>query len=210
MATRRGPYAKTRRHRRAIAEATLALVREKGHLNVTTSEIAERSGVAEATLLYNFPTKDHLFLEALAVSDEEETQRSTANMTGLDPTATIRLVATAAMADANRVRLFSVEAANAGDPDHPAHTWFATRGREMRKTFASTLRALQASGEAHPDVDPDRFALQFIAIWDGLQLQWLMNPTFNLADELVEALRTLTRADTMAARRAIGELARAI
>ena len=51
--------------RRDIAEATLALVVEKGHRAVVTAEIARRTGLSEPGVLYHFPSKDELLIGAL-------------------------------------------------------------------------------------------------------------------------------------------------
>ena len=61
---KRGPYAPSLRRKAEIAEAVLEIVDELGPDAVTVALVAERVRSNDATVLYHFPTKDHL----LAVS----------------------------------------------------------------------------------------------------------------------------------------------
>ena len=203
---RRGPYAKTEVRRAEIAAACLALVVQRGHQEVTVPEVAERAGVTEATVTYHFPTKDHLFIAALEQADLDDGLPAHFD-TLTDITQHLRLIIQAPAGHPNRLRLFTVEMANATDPDHPAHSWLLQRSQTVRQVFADMLRHLQAHGEAHPDIEPERFARQLIAVWDGLQIQWLAQPDFDLATEVIETFHFLARTDLMAARRAIAKLA---
>jgi AcrR family transcriptional regulator len=187
----------------------LGLVIEQGHDAVTVAEVARRAGLTEATVRYHFPTRDHLLISALAQADAEDSYLLVARAasTGRDLAEDLRLVVEAPVGHPNRMRLFTIEAANAVDPAHPAHSWFTARNQAVKLQLAQTLRELQAADQAHPEIDPDRFARQMVAIWDGLQTQWLIDPDFDLGAEVAAAFRSLTRADAMAARRAIAQLA---
>ncbi|NTW42822.1 MAG: TetR family transcriptional regulator, partial [Cellulomonadaceae bacterium] len=66
----RGPYARTALRREQIARASLEIVVELGHENLTTAEVARRAGSSEATALYHFPSKDHLLVAALEHQDQ--------------------------------------------------------------------------------------------------------------------------------------------
>ena len=46
-------------------------------------------------------------------------------------------------------------------------------------------------------------ARHLIAVWNGLQSQWLTDPAFDLADEIVQAWRRLTGQPAMEAKRAL-------
>ena len=203
---RRGPYAKTEGRRAEIAAACLALVIERGHPEVTVPDVADRAGVTEATVTYHFPTKDHLFIAALEQADVDDLPNEDVGSLA-DVSGYLESVIHAPASHPNRLRLFSLEMGNATDPDHPAHAWFVERSRTVREAFADMLQLLQRRGEAHPDVDPQRFARQLTATWDGLQIQWLSDPDFTLATEVIETFHALARTDLMAARRAIAKLA---
>lgn len=207
----RGPYAKTAQRRADIVAAALELVVDRGHRDVTTAEVAERAGVTEATVLYHFPSKDHLLVATLGRSEADDQQREAAAHTPrVDLVWTAESVGRQAevnVGHAETLRLFVRMAAEATEPSHPAHAWFVEHHRAAYSQFAETLRGLQESGQAHPDVDPNRFARQMVALWDGLQSQWLIDPSFDLAEEVVAAFRTLAREDAMSAKRAMEALA---
>ncbi|MHA6523610.1 TetR/AcrR family transcriptional regulator [Tessaracoccus sp. G1721] len=198
---KRGPYAKTRKRREQIGRAALALVNDKGHENVAVADVVELSGLPEATVLYHCPTRDHLFVAALEQADLDSASEQL-RRTG-DPAEGIRALAAADRGHRNRVRLFTVQSANASAPGHPAHEWFMARAAMVRRTWGELLVSLQQEGRAHPDIEPEQFARQMAAVWDGLQVQWLVSPDFDLPGEVADAFRALTRADSLAARRAI-------
>lgn len=204
---RRGPYAKTAERRATIGRAAMDLVHEVGHSAVTTEAVARRAGVTTATVNYHFPTRDELLVAALESRE--------ARVMPADPTPEITGLTAQALADQTRgeassrqyVALYAAMAAAGADPDHPGHAWIRGHLRSARLVFADILRRLQEQGLAHPDVDPDRFGREMVAVWDGLQTQWLAEPDFDLGDAVAEAFRALTRADIMDAKRAIESLA---
>jgi len=65
------------------------------------------------------------------------------------------------------------------------------------------LRHRQHRGLAHPDLEPEAVARRLVAVWDGLQAQWLVSPTFDLADEILAAFRQLSGQNMMEARQAL-------
>ncbi|MFG6201665.1 hypothetical protein [Nonomuraea sp. JJY05] len=74
----------------------------------------------------------------------------------------------------NILRLFMSLIADAYDPEHPAHAYIERYQGEVAAYFAEILRRQQAAGLAHPDIDPEPFGRQMIAVWEGLQAQWLV------------------------------------
>jgi hypothetical protein len=120
-----------------------------------------------------------------------------------------RIVATLALRDAERpwkVRLAVALSAYAQDPDHPAHDYFVRHNAYATEQFARLMVMMQRRGDAHPDLDPVRVARRLIAVWDGLQAQWLVTPDFDLAVEVQESFRQLTGQNVMAVRQAIDEV----
>ena len=74
------------------------------------------------------------------------------------------------------VNLFSVLSAEAGDPAHPAHDYFAERYVRLRAELEQALTRLAAAGELVPGNDPRALAVEIIALMDGLQVQWVLAP----------------------------------
>ncbi|QSZ55587.1 MULTISPECIES: TetR family transcriptional regulator C-terminal domain-containing protein [Micrococcaceae] len=209
--SRRGPYAKTRQRREEIGQAVLELVVEHGHEKVTVALVAKSTGLSEATVAYHCPTRDHLFVLALDEADhanEREFWKLPASE--LSESRPFSRITGTSAGHPNRLQLHTAQAANAADPNHPAHAWFVKHNEGVRRYFTALLRQAQAAGEAHPDVDPERFARQMIAVWDGLQMQKLVDPSIDLEWEVEQAYKGLARTDLMAARRAMEELVSSI
>jgi hypothetical protein len=59
---------------------------------------------------------------------------------------------------------------------HPARDWFRDRYPRRRANIAAEIRTGIETGEIRPDVDCEALAAQIIALIDGLQVQWVLNP----------------------------------
>ncbi|HSA48721.1 MAG TPA: TetR/AcrR family transcriptional regulator [Yinghuangia sp.] len=193
----RGTYARTAERRRTIARAVLDLVLEKGHAGVTTAETAARAGTSEATVLYHFPTRDHLLVAALRRAYDEDEERMPPGPTGLDLDR-LRRYATGVHREVTN--LDTALAGHAGTPGHPAREFFAELHSQARERWTDIIAARQETGLAHPGLDPSDTARQFLALWNGLRAQWLVDPTFDLGETLVSGFRRLTGQNWMEAR----------
>ncbi|NUR83188.1 MAG: TetR family transcriptional regulator C-terminal domain-containing protein, partial [Nonomuraea sp.] len=60
--------------------------------------------------------------------------------------------------------------------DHPGHAWAWARYRRLRGAIAAALRRGVESGELRADLDAEAHADRLIALMDGLQTQWLIDP----------------------------------
>ncbi|WP_280402656.1 TetR/AcrR family transcriptional regulator [Nocardia carnea] len=193
----RGPYAKTAERRRDIGRAVLDLVREKGHGAVTTAEVAERAGAREATVLYHFPSKDHLLVAALAQADEQAVEPYRVAGEPDDLLEALRNFAHIGPQRENELRLYAALAGHATTPGHPAQEYFARHYSSAIAYFAGIVSRRQAAGLADPALDPAEVARQLVATWDGLQAQWLADRSFDIGDLLVSAFRRLSGRDRM-------------
>lgn len=198
----RGPYARTKERRQVIARAVLDLVLEKGHANVTTAEVAQRAATSEGTVLYHFPTRDHLLVAALQCSDDEDDERTPAGngAQALDVDTALKAFTRAAPHRENIMRLYTALAGHATTPEHPAQDYFRAHHQAAIARFSRLMEQRQAAGLAHPGLDASEVARQFVATWDGLQAQWLVDPSFDLGDLLVGAFRRLSGQNWMEAR----------
>ncbi|MEV7247755.1 TetR/AcrR family transcriptional regulator [Streptomyces cyaneofuscatus] len=172
---RRG-YAKGRAKRIEILDQAMTLFGEAGYRGASLRVIATRCGISHPGLLHHFPTKEALLLAVLQRRDDVDDEWLALGVTrGIDH---LRRLVDLAELNAKRrgiVELFSVVAAEATAPDHPAHAYFEAR---YRTSVANTERAyVQAreAGELRDDVEPAAAAQQLIALMDGLQIQWLIS-----------------------------------
>src|SRR3954447_24887029 len=176
-ARRRGTYAKGRERREAILVAANDLFAAQGFRGASLSAIAARVGLSEAGVLHHFPSKEHLLLELLDLRTERDGARvaqALARHEGF-------LAPMLALCRENQgtpglVRLFTILAAESVDLDHPAHEWTVARYRALRGRVTERLRAEQTEGGVDPALDPALIAPQMLAMFDGLQLQWLLDP----------------------------------
>ncbi|GAA3194163.1 TetR/AcrR family transcriptional regulator [Actinocorallia longicatena] len=201
----RGPYARSAERREAIAAAVLEIVVEKGHRGVTTAEVAERAGAREPTVLYHFPSKDHLLVAALRRSDEEQAEADDGGDSDAGLPERLRAFADSVTRRAGVLRLYAALAGEATTPGHPAQEYFAQRYAATVARHARMIERRQEAGLAPPGLDPVQVARQFLATWDGLQLQWLADPSFDLGEVLVAAFRRLTGEDRREARASLTE-----
>jgi AcrR family transcriptional regulator len=200
-ATKRGPYARTQKRRENIARAVLDIVEEAGHEAVTISQISERSDTTEATILYHFPSRDHLLVAALELSDRTSEERSHPT----DPDAAFslddfRASVEAGSHDGNLVRLLLVLRGQSATPDHPAVAYFADRNERQLAIFSALIESRQRAGLALASLDARQLALQLVGVWDGLTNLWITGQHFDIADLVIDAYRRLAGENVVEAR----------
>jgi AcrR family transcriptional regulator len=183
MTSKRGPYAKSDVRRRSLSAAALELVRQKGHRNVAIAEIAELAQTSEPTVYYHFPTKESLLIAALRQHDDENI-RARGHEEGA--IADMGSRAEIGVRRTNYARLYNELAGAAADHDHPANAFFQERWARSLGVVATDIRRLQALGRVPAGVDADAAAHLLLAAWEGLQLQWMQGPPFDIR-ALIEA-----------------------
>ncbi|CAL8968439.1 hypothetical protein TESS_TESS_01659 [Tessaracoccus sp. O5.2] len=210
--SKRGPYAKSAQKRAAIAKAAYEVVMEVGHPQLTTAAVAARAGMLERTMLYHFPTRDHLLVAAIEYFEgfiDGEGQDVDVERPLAPPGEFRDLIdhlAHRSPGEDKRLQLQVALASAAQDPAHPAHAFFQRHYERVMAEMVELMKARQAAGLAHPDRDPVRMARQFVAVWDGLQQNWLIRRDFDLTEEITEAFREISGQNAMEARAAVQDL----
>ncbi|WP_120493886.1 TetR/AcrR family transcriptional regulator [Microbacterium phyllosphaerae] len=192
MATR-GAYAKGVVKREEILEAALAVVASHGYRKASVREIAEAAGLSPAGLLHYFGTKEELFVAILRARDE----RDELAYTGEDSAAAFLAVVAHNASVPGLVQLYSQLAAEAGDPEHPAHAYFRERTERVESMTRAQVAADQQSGLLRDDVDAAWIVRMLHAVADGLQNAWMLDPTIDMAAE-IEQLLVLLRPQSSA------------
>lgn len=191
---KRKPNARSLEKRERIARAVIELVDELGHENVTTARVADRSGVAEATVLYHFATKDHLLVAGQTFLDDE--QIASLGLAGGAVTEQTEFrseeFAQFDAVDDNRARLYLTIKGMSSVPGHPAHEYYADRIQRQVAMFTTLVRGRIAAGVAHPDIDPESAARQIMALWEGLGQMWMCDRTFSVGELLSSGIRRIT------------------
>jgi AcrR family transcriptional regulator len=185
----RGPYAKGVAKREEILRAALEVIARHGYRKTSTRELAAAVGLSEAGLLHYFGSKEQLFEAVLRARDEADIERF-----GGDGDLIGKLSAIVRHNGdvPGLVQLYSTFSAEAGDPQHGAHSFFVERYARLREALADAVRTRQADGSLNPSADPVTIATLLIALSDGLQIQSqyaLPTEPSDLFDHLVDLLR---------------------
>jgi len=195
MREKRGPYAKSDQRRRALSEAALQLVQEKGHRAVAVSEIAALAGASEPTVYYHYPTKESLLIAALQQHDDENIRERGAEAGAI---ADMGDRAALGVQRTNFGRLYNELAGAAVDPEHPANGYFQRRWERSVRVVATDIERLQEAGQVPREVDADQAAQLLLAAWEGLQLRWMHGPPFDIRALIESHIRALLGPDALA------------
>ena len=181
---RRGSYAKGVAKREEILERALDVIAREGYRGASVKELSDAVGLSQAGLLHYFDSKEELFTEILRKRDEIEARTFGPLDQPVKPE-TLRAGYVSVIGHnagvPGLVQLFSRMAVDAADPQHPAHAYFLERGETLRGLFQSALGELRERGELTDRVDPEVLARIFQAVSDGLQLQWMQDPSVDMA-----------------------------
>ncbi|QPE04304.1 TetR/AcrR family transcriptional regulator [Microbacterium schleiferi] len=197
---RRGSYAKGVAKREEILERALEVIATEGYDGASVKRIAEAVGLSQAGLLHYFDSKEELFTEVLRKRDEHDRAHFGLLREETDPgpvharASFVRVVRHNADVP-GLVELFSRLAVEAAHPDHPAHEYFLERGENFRTLIE---RNLAGQDDAAPVLPPEVLTRVLQAVSDGLQLQWLLDPTVDMAATLDHLMAVLIPASESA------------
>lgn len=176
----RGPYAKTAALKVKILETCIELFGQTGFHNLTMKDVARRAGISHTGLLHHFASKDELLSGVLQLKDERRRQffreRGVDVLTLPEGTEAIKAMLETAVANdlqPGLIELHSTLSAEATSPDHPAHEYYRQRYATAIGLYAQAFQALEELGELKSDSAPEDLAAIFVALTDGLQIQWL-------------------------------------
>lgn len=151
----------------------------KGYTNGTLADIAEQVGMTHAGVLHHFGSKQKLLMEVVAHRDETDVADLAEQHMPGGAELFLHLVQTA-FANARRagiVQVYTVISAESVTEKHPARDYFEERYRVLRGEIDDAFRELCAQeGVDRPDSVDDASA-SILAVMDGLQLQWLLDPS---------------------------------
>ena len=163
------------RHR--VLDAALRAIATNGFHGSSLAQIAADAGLTTAGLLHHFPSKEQLLVAVLAERDRLDGARF--HLAGLRGLATLDRLAELVQHNTmvpGLVQAYTVLMGESVSEDHPARQWFRDRYPRRRANLAAALRAGVESGEIRNGVDCDALAAEIIAMMDGLQVQWVLDP----------------------------------
>jgi len=181
-----------------ILETATRLFAEYGFQGATLAQVAEAVGLTEAGVLHYFPSKVHLLQGVLEYHEQkdmetyleaiEEDKKSSAELFAL-----LETLVTENEKIPGLIQLFTVLVSESIRSDHPSHDYFVERYRLGREMYVTQFFKL-LKNKIRPDVDLSELTTLIMAVMDGLQIQWLLDPkkvdmvgTFKLFSKIVVA-----------------------
>jgi AcrR family transcriptional regulator len=140
-------------------------------------DVAEKAGLSQAGLLHHYPSKEHL-LEAVLTWRDSETRRLLGEPfpEGLD---FLRGMVRAAEHNATTpelVELHVIVSAEGTSAEHPLRDYFVRRYASVVDLTRRAFERAATEGQVQPGVDCASAARTLVALMDGLQIQWLLDP----------------------------------
>ncbi|WP_051857613.1 TetR/AcrR family transcriptional regulator [Streptomyces cellulosae] len=176
----RGPYRKSAERREQILQAAYEAIDEHGE-RASLQDIADRVGVTQPALTYYFPTRDDLLLAVLERRDMRGKEIAGAAASGKGMVEGMAASARHATDHPGLAKLSVTLSAAATDPESPAHDYFTERYRALAAEVTQELEAQQKAGALRADQPADHLARAVLAVMDGLQIQWMHDPTVDIA-----------------------------
>jgi AcrR family transcriptional regulator len=175
----RGPYRKSAERREQILQAAYEAVDEHGE-RASLQDIADRVGVTQPALTYYFPTREDLLLAVLERRDV--VGKASAGVVGQHESMTRGMAASArhTIEHPALAKLYVTLTAAATDPEGPAHSYFFNRYRDLAEEVARDFEEEQDAGRLRADEPAQHLARALLAVLDGLQLQWMHDPTVDI------------------------------
>jgi AcrR family transcriptional regulator len=170
----RGSYVSGREAQRAILDAARDVFAEHGFRGGVLRDVADRAGVSAANIIHHFGSKEGLLVALLEERDLGDSLKLRATSDGF--VAGLRDLVRRNAADRGMVHLFTTLAAEATASDHPAHRFFQDRYDEVRRTATEGVRTAREQGTLPPGPPDALMAAGLLAVMDGLQAQWLLDP----------------------------------
>lgn len=179
-------YAKGVARRQEILDRAIEVFADKGAEGTSLRAIAEKIGVSHAALLHYFGSREELLVEVLR---EGERRHSTY---GRDDARVKEQVVGGMVRAAERnvtipgfVSLYTSLLAGSLEADKQySREFFSMRFARLRERLAELIRIGQEEGSIRRGVEPEAMAALVIAASDGLQTQWLLEPTVDIAKSL--------------------------
>ena len=166
------------RRREDILKAALTTFGSKGYKNGPLTEIAEQVDMTHAGILHHFGSKDQLLLEVLSYRDESDVaDLQDQHIPG--GSALFRHLIKTAKLNMERpgiVQAYAVLSAESVTDDHPARDFFDNRYSVLRGEVGDAFRVVCAERGVTDLSAIEMGAAAILAVMDGLQVQWLLDP----------------------------------
>jgi AcrR family transcriptional regulator len=179
--------------RERILRAAMELFSARGYRGTSLNAVGAAIGISRHLVLHYFPSKTHLLLGVLDLRDQDDAARSEQRFgASADFAAGLLEVVRHNQDEPDLPRLFTMLAAESVDDQHPGHVRILERYRAARTALTFAVKDAQVAGTLSDDVDAINLATGLVAVMDGLQLQYLLDPeAVDMVETLAEVLALL-------------------
>ncbi len=187
----RGPYQKGIRRRREIVDAASRIFARYGY-GGSLRQIANDVGVTPAALARHFGNKYGL-LQAVLTHWEDDNDNHFDGAHGLEYFRRLPSFMNYHTTEPGLIELLLTLATEATDPQHPARGWAVERYRRVVDVGISYLREAMELGQIGP-MDDEQIEIEsrgVFALMDGMQLQWLLDPSVPVVHMFEVQLNTI-------------------
>ena len=176
---------------RALLDAAIELIAERGYDRTTLALIGERAGYSRGLVTQRFGNKENLLWAVMKQILDRWNTRSfeprVADQVGVPALQTIL----AAYLDAcengpTRIRAYYALLHEADGPVPAVRDTIRKLHVKERASIAALIRRGQEQGSVRTDVDPDAEATVFLGTMRGVTMQWLWDPKVDLVGALTQ------------------------
>lgn len=184
MAGPRGEYRKSAERRAQILEAAAAVFARGGYTASSVTEVARAVGMTQTGVLHHFAGGKVALLRAVLEQRDAAAEGLLAGRRGRDFLVGLVQISRTQREQRGTVQLYTVLAAEATDPEHPAHAYFAERFARIADAVTEAFATVADDGGLRAGVEPRRAAHTLLAVTEGLQLLWLSGVDVDIADDV--------------------------
>ncbi|WP_181028585.1 TetR/AcrR family transcriptional regulator [Pseudoclavibacter sp. RFBA6] len=191
MAGPRGEYKKSAMRREQILDAAFTIFSKGGYTGSSVNEIARAVGMTQTGLLHHFAGGKVALLRAILERRDARAETILAEQHGREFLAGLVEISRTQETQRGAVQLYTILAAEATDPDHPAHDYFTERFTRITDAVAAAIEEVGATGGLADGVDPRRAAIELVATLEGLELLWLNGLDINMAEDMRRRINSI-------------------
>ena len=160
-----------------IIEAAIELFARLGYRNTTIMSIAEAVGVTDASVLHYFPNKLAI-LEAALDHEDRPAQKELLEQLqpgGIEALRNLAEWGVHMETHPETTSLHLMLSTEALSEASELHGMFETRYRYIRRQLTKAIQKGIDAGELRADIDAEHEATAYLALIDGLRLQWFLD-----------------------------------
>ncbi|PHP53562.1 TetR/AcrR family transcriptional regulator [Actinomyces ruminis] len=159
----------------------MAVFAEQGYNNLSLRQIADAVGVSHTLLRHHFGNKEKLLEAVLKRREETEAEWRATLFAEHGLLEALPLVMEHNATIPGLIQLDTVMRAEAINPDHPAHDYIVGLTQRFRTAVRTDLEGERKAGRLHKGVDLELAATQLVALIEGVQAEWLLDRSVDMA-----------------------------